>query len=78
MNTTSRSNEYRIYIRSNKNPRTLNTPNNGRAYFSVIVAHGKQEFSEKLNELIANGEKVLEVRKGYGGHYVKYWEYIRK
>lgn len=71
-------NTYRIYIKSNNNPRTINTPMIGRTYFTIITAQGKEEFVAKLNELVANGETIREVRYGYGGTYVKYWEYINK
>ena len=72
------NNTYRIYIRSNEHPRTINTPMMGRTYFSIIEAEGKDDYITKLNELVARGEKVLEVRKGFGGTYIKYWEHINK
>ena len=68
---------YRIYIKSNNNPRTINTPMMGRTYYTIITAQGKEEFITKLNELVANGETIQEVRCGCGA-YVKYWEYINK
>lgn len=70
--------QYRIYIKSEKNPRTINTPCNGRTYYEVIAVEGKEAFIIKLNELVANGEVIREVRFGYGGSYVKYWEYLAK
>ena len=69
---------YRIYIKSAKNPRTINTPSNGRTYYEVIAVEGKDAFIAKLNELVANGEVIREVRFGYGGSYVKYWKYLSK
>lgn len=69
---------YRIYIKSAKNPRTINTPRNGRTYYEVIAVEGKDAFIAKLNELVANGEVIREVRFGYGGSYVKYWNYLTK
>ena len=69
---------YRIYIKSAKNPRTINTPCNGRTYYEVIAVEGKDAFIAKLNELVANGEVIREVRFGYGGSYVKYWKYLTK
>lgn len=69
---------YRIYIKSAKNPRTINTPCNGRTYYEVIAVEGKDAFIAKLNELVANGEVIREVRYGYGGSYVKYWNYLTK
>ena len=72
------ANTYRIYIKSNNNPLTINTPMMGRTYYEVITAQGKEEFIAKLNELVANGKTINEVRYGWGGSYVKYWEYINK
>ncbi|MBR5817187.1 MAG: hypothetical protein IKY62_00935 [Clostridia bacterium] len=79
-NTTfiNRSNEYRIYIKSEKNPRTINTPMMGRCYYDIVTAYGKEEFVAKLNELVKNGETIREVRFGWGGSYVNYWNYIAK
>lgn len=71
-------NTYRIYIKSAKNPRTINTPCNGRTYYEMIAVEGKEAFTAKLNELVANGEVIREVRFGYGGSYVKYWNYLTK
>lgn len=71
-------NTYRIYIKSAKNPRTINTPCNGRTYYEVITIEGKEGFITKLNELVANGKVIREVRFGYGGNYVKYWKYLAK
>ena len=69
---------YRIFIKSNEHPRTINTPMMGRTYYSVIDADGKEAFIEKLNELVNAGETITEVRYGYGCTYVKYWNYINK
>ena len=71
-------NTYRIYIKSEKHPRTINAPRNGRTYYEVIAVEGKEAFIAKLNELVENGEVIREVRFGYGGSYVKYWEYLTK
>ena len=72
------NNTYRIFIRSNKNPRTINTPMMGRCYYDVIEAEGKDEFVKKLNELVKAGEVINEVVRGYWCHYVRYWNYITK
>ena len=72
------NNTYRIYIRSNEHPRTINTPRCGRTNFTCIEVDGKEAFIEKLNELVANGEHINEVSYGYGGSYVCYWKYIKK
>jgi hypothetical protein len=71
-------NTYRIYIKSNKNPRTINTPMMGRTNYELIAVDGKDAFVNKLNELVANGETIREVRYGWGGSYVDYWKYINK
>ena len=71
-------NIYTIYIRSNKHPRTINTPMMGRTCYDFIRVEGKEAFTAKLNELVAAGEHISEVRYGWGGSYVKYWEYINK
>lgn len=71
-------NTYRIYIKSEKNPRTINTPMMGRCYYEVIEAIGQEAFVAKLNELVANGAIIQEVRYGYGSTYIKYWKYINK
>lgn len=70
-------NTYRIYIRSNKHPRTINTPMMGRTYYECIAVEGKENFISKLNELVSAGETIREVRYGWGGTYVKYWEHIK-
>ena len=72
------ANTYRIYIKSNENPRNINTPMMGRTNYTCINAIGKEEFIAKLNELVKAGEVIREVRYGWGGSYVKYWEYIAK
>lgn len=71
-------NTYRIYIKSNEHPRTINTPRNGRTYYTRIDVVGKEEFIKMLNNLVSNGETIYEVRYGYGGTYVKYWKYLTK
>ena len=70
-------NTYRIYIKSTKNPRTINTPMMGRTNYEVISVEGKDAFITKLNELVQQGETINEVRYGWGGAYVKYWNYIQ-
>jgi hypothetical protein len=75
---TNYSNVYRIYIHSNKHPRTINTPRCGRTYYDVFEVEGKEQFIAKLNELVAAGEQISEVRYGWGGSYVCYWKYITK
>lgn len=72
------ANVYRIYIRSNENPRTINTPTMGRINYTVFDVEGKDAFIAKLNELVQQGKHINEVRYGWGGTYVKYWQYITK
>ena len=72
------ANTYRIYIKSNKHPRTINTPMMGRTNYDVVAVTGKENFIAKLNELVNNGEVIREVRYGWGGSYVKYWQYLEK
>ncbi len=72
------ANTYRIYIYSNEHPRTINTPRCGRTYYTCFEVVGKEAFIAKLNELVQAGERIQEVRYGWGGSYVKYWEYIVK
>ena len=69
---------YRIYIRSNEHPRTINTPMMGRTYYSVIEAEGTDDYITKLNELVARGEKVIEVRKGFGGARIDWTAFIKQ
>ena len=71
-------NTYRIYIKSNEHPRTINTPRNGRVNYTLITVTGKEEFVAKLNALVAQGETINEVRYGFGGTYVCYWKYLNK
>ena len=47
---------YRIYIKSNNNPRTINTPMMGRTNYTCIQVVGKEAFIAKLNEQLANAD----------------------
>ena len=59
---------YRIYIKSNKNPRTINTPMMGRTYYEVIEVQGNKEALEsKVAELQNAGKTITEIRTGMGG-----------
>lgn len=58
---------YRIYIRSNEHPRTINTPMLGRTYYSVIPVNGRDALIAKVAELRDNGKIILEIRAGCGG-----------
>ena len=57
---------YRIYIRSNEHPRTINTPANGRTYYTLITVEGKENLLSKVAELRANGEFVTDIRTNLG------------
>lgn len=58
---------YRIYIKSDKNPRTINTPMMGRTYFEVIEVQGNREALEsKVAELRNAGETITEICTGMG------------
>lgn len=57
---------YHIYIKSNKNARTINTPMNARTYFDIVVAKGRDELIAKVNELRANGEHISEIATTLG------------
>lgn len=53
---------YFIFIRSNEHPRTINTPANGRTYYSRIDFIGtKEELKTKVAQLKANGEIISEI-----------------
>lgn len=64
---------YRIYIRSNEHPRTINTPMMGRTNYSVIEVEGRDAAIEKIKELRREGKNVYEVRYGFGGHEFNHW-----
>lgn len=70
--------EYRIYIKSNKYTRNINTPMMGRTNYEVITVEGKESFIAKLNELAQAGEEIRKVHCDCGGSYVYYREYIPK
>lgn len=57
---------YRIYIRSNEHPRTINTPKMARTYFSCFEVEGKDNAIAKAKALTAMGEKVLEISTPFG------------
>lgn len=58
--------QYHIYIRSNEHPRTINTPMMGRCWYTLIIAHGKDELKTKITELRTEGKNILEVRTQFG------------
>lgn len=58
--------KYFIFIRSNEHPRTINTPANGRTYYSRIDVIGKDALKEKVAELRAKGEIITDIRTELG------------
>ena len=52
---------YNIFIRSNKHPRTINTPRNGRTYYTKIIVQGMDALMSKVEELRASGECITEI-----------------
>lgn len=66
-NTTNNPNkEYRIYIRSDEHPRTINSYQNSRCYYTLFVVKGRQALEEKVTELRANGEVITDIRTNLG------------
>jgi hypothetical protein len=70
MKGVNKQKEYRIYIRSNEHPRTINTPMMFRAYYSIITVVGTfEDMITKVKELKAQGEFIYEVRSGLNGQW---------
>lgn len=62
--------EYRIYIRSNEHPRTINTPMMGRTNYSVIKIFGSfEDMVAKAKELKSQGIIINEIRSGLNGQW---------
>lgn len=60
-------NNYRIFIKSNNHPKTINTPNNARLYWNKIEVNGtRQELIEKVNELKNNGTAISQICTNLG------------
>ena len=57
---------YNIYIKSNENPRTINTPTNARTYFTKIVVQGLEALQTKCEELVKNGKIITDIRSEMG------------
>ena len=60
---------YNIYIKSNENPRTINTPTNARTYFTKITVQGLDALQSKCAELVKNGEIITDIRTDLGTKY---------
>jgi hypothetical protein len=58
--------KYFIFIRSNEHPRTINTYQNQRCYYSKIEVFGKDALKEKVAELKAKGEIITDIRTELG------------
>lgn len=57
---------YLIFIRSNEHPRTINSYQNQRCYYSKITVVGKKALEEKVAELRAKGEIINDIRTELG------------
>lgn len=57
---------YNIYVRSNKHPRTINTPMMGRTYYERITVQGKDALLAKVAELKEQGAIINEIRTDMG------------
>lgn len=57
---------YNIYIKSNEHPRTINTPRNGRTYYTKFQVQGRDALIAKVIELRTNGEIVNDIRTNLG------------
>ena len=57
---------YNIYIKSNNHPRTINTPCNGRTYYTKITVNGRDALNAKVAELRANSEIITDIRTDLG------------
>lgn len=58
--------QYFIFIRSNEHPRTINSYQNQRCYYSRIDVLGKEALKEKVAELRAKGEIITDIRTELG------------
>lgn len=58
---------YLIFIKSNNNPRTINTPRNGRTNYDCVRVNGRANLEAEVNRLRAEGQNVYEVRTAVGG-----------
>jgi hypothetical protein len=58
--------QYFIFIHSNEHPRTINSYQNQRCYYSRIDVLGKDALKEKVAELRAKGEIITDIRTELG------------
>lgn len=57
---------YTIFINSDEHPRTINTPANGRTYYSKLTVYGIDELTAKVAELRNAGKVVNDIRTDLG------------
>ena len=58
-------NNYRIFIRSEKHPRTVNSFRNSRCYFDIIEVSGnRDDLKKKVRELLDAGEHISDIYFG--------------
>jgi hypothetical protein len=50
-----------IFTKSNKHPRTINTPTMGRTYFDCVEVNGLHNMQAKVAELFKAGETITEI-----------------
>ena len=58
--------KYFIFIRSDEHPRTINTYQNQRCYYSKFEVLGRDALIEKVAELRAKGEIITEITTELG------------
>ena len=57
---------YYIFTRTDEHPRTINTPRNGRTYYSRFIVNGKKAMEEKVQELKKAGVTISEIVTSLG------------
>ena len=60
---------FKIFIKSNNHPRTINTPQMGRTNYDLVVVEGKEALIKKFNELKAQNINFYEIRSNTGSWY---------
>jgi hypothetical protein len=58
---------YLIFIKSNNNPRTINTPMMARTNYDCIRVNGRANLETEVSRLRAEGQHISEVRTALGG-----------
>lgn len=57
---------YNIYIQSNEHPRTINSYNMSRCYYTRIQVQGREALEKKVAELREAGKIISEIRTDLG------------